>query len=260
MSNMAYKFNTPAAVPGDLTRPQTAKVDAAQLSASTPPTKFGVPLKFVVEDGVTVISRFTGDETAADFVGVLSRQAPSIGGTTANEAFGAGTPNPAQFNGRLFQGYIGVVCTQGTPVRGEPARIRVVADTGKLVGDWEYTPDVTAIGAATGGNTGNGTITLVTAGPDAKDGVYTIRMTAATTFTVSDPDGLALKPGTALGAYTSDAINFTLTAGGTPWAAGDTLTVTVDQKNIAIPGVNWASDGRDTDNGNRAEILVNYVS
>lgn len=87
------------------------------------------------------------------------------------------------------------------------------------------------IGAVTsaakgGGNTGNGTNTLLSAGTRARTGVYTLRFLTATTYTLTNPNGLAL-PNGANGAYVNPEINFTVTAGGTPFVAGDGFDITV---------------------------------
>lgn len=96
---------------------------------------------------------------------------------------------------------------------------------GTLLG--KVTKVVPTIGTAGGGNTGNGTITLVVGKAKTKLGIYTILMTGATTFRVFDPDGEELKEGLAAGAYSTEHIAFTFTAGGTPMIAGDSFTVTV---------------------------------
>lgn len=74
--------------------------------------------------------------------------------------------------------------------------------------------------------TGNGTLTLSSAGVRAKTGTYTIKFLTATTYTVTNPYGVAL-PNGANGAYTNPEINFTITAGGTPFVAGDSFTIAV---------------------------------
>ena len=88
-----------------------------------------------------------------------------------------------------------------------------------------------SIGAATaaakaGGNTGNGTISAVTRLNGAKVGVYTARFTAATAFNVEDPNGDVIGSGST-GAAFSDDVSFTITAGGTPFVAGDGFDITV---------------------------------
>lgn len=86
--------------------------------------------------------------------------------------------------------------------------------------------DIGALVGAGPVGTGNGTLTLITAGTNTKPGVYTIRFLTATTYTVTDPDGEAL-PNGANGAYANAGVNFTITAGGTPFVAGDSFTITV---------------------------------
>lgn len=80
--------------------------------------------------------------------------------------------------------------------------------------------------AKSGGNTGNGTNTALSAGTRAKTGIYTVRMLTATTFSVTNPYGIPL-PNGANGAYANPEINFTVTAGGTPFIAGDGFDITV---------------------------------
>lgn len=98
----------------------------------------------------------------------------------------------------------------------------------------EGVPDT---GTADVGNTGNGTVTLVQGRRHLKIGTYTIECTSAVTnggvFSVTDPDGNALPALTltvgagAATAYESDQIAFTVTDGGTDFAAGDKFTIAV---------------------------------
>lgn len=84
----------------------------------------------------------------------------------------------------------------------------------------------TAAVKASGANTGNGTISAVTTQTGAKKGLYAVRFTAPTAFTVEDADGDVIGTG-ATGAAFNDDIGFTITAGGTPFAAGDGFDITV---------------------------------
>lgn len=88
---------------------------------------------------------------------------------------------------------------------------------------------VGTIGAAakSGGNTGNATISAVTAKKGSKSGVYRVEFTAATKFDVIDPEGFKVKSGSTGAAY-SDDLGFTITAGGTPMVAGDAFDITVE--------------------------------
>lgn len=91
---------------------------------------------------------------------------------------------------------------------------------------------VVGLGAATaaaksGGNTGTGTVSAVTIQKGAKQGVYVVRFTGATTFNVEDPDGNVITSGGATGVAQTDDIGFTITAGGTAFVAGDGFDITV---------------------------------
>jgi hypothetical protein len=82
---------------------------------------------------------------------------------------------------------------------------------------------------ASGANTGNGTLTLDATTPvlaGAKAGVYTVRMTAATTYEVRDPSGVVLGEA-ATAATFADRLKFVVAAGGTAFVAGDGFDITV---------------------------------
>ena len=80
--------------------------------------------------------------------------------------------------------------------------------------------------AKAGGNTGTGTISAVTKLADVKTGIYSVRFTTATAFTVRDPNGDVVDTGAAGAAFAND-IGFTITAGGTAFVAGDGFDITV---------------------------------
>jgi len=87
--------------------------------------------------------------------------------------------------------------------------------------------------AKSGGNTGNGTLTLDGTAPvlgDAEIGTYTVRCTAAAsnggTFEVQDTDGVVL--GTvAVGATWSEQIKFVIADGSSDFVVGDGFDITV---------------------------------
>lgn len=87
----------------------------------------------------------------------------------------------------------------------------------------------TATAAAKAGNTGNGTITMDATTPvlaGARSGVYTVRFTSATAYTVEDPDGNVIGSGVNGTAF-SDDLKFVTAAGGTAFVAGDGFDITV---------------------------------
>lgn len=70
-------------------------------------------------------------------------------------------------------------------------------------------------------NTGNGTVTGISAGAATQYVGYRISLTSATTFRVDAPDDTVVGTGTVGTPFTSSQINFTVTAGGTPFVSGD---------------------------------------
>lgn len=92
--------------------------------------------------------------------------------------------------------------------------------------------------AKAGGNTGNGTLVLDATTPvlaGAKPGVYAVRFTSATAFTVEDPDGFVLGNG-ANGTAFADDLKFVTTAGGTAFVAGDGFDITVSEAALDAEG------------------------
>lgn len=136
----AYLYSAPAGVPGDITRVDETNVEPARLIATggTFAQAFGIPMKYA-SGGITQMG--SGDAATA-FAGVLVREVPSISGNTA-QGFDDTVPNPNQVNGMAVRGYVSVKCKQGTPARGGIVYVRVEADTGKLVGDFEAVSDTT---------------------------------------------------------------------------------------------------------------------
>ena len=108
-----------------------------------------------------------------------------------------------------------------------------------------------AVSAAVAGNTGNGTIGAISPGtvPEVSQGSaplppYVIRATAPTSFSVTDPEGNLLANATVGTPYTSAEVNFTITAGGTAFVAGDTFNVTfLPGTGTYVACVRTASDG-----------------
>lgn len=111
------------------------------------------------------------------------------------------------------------------------------------------TAALTASAAALGTNTGNGTFGTITpqASPATQVGVYGLAMTDATHFTVTAPDG-ATSTGTTGVAFSALGIGFTLTAGGTPFIAGDTFAFTT-VATTGTPTLTSAAGGSNTGNG-----------
>jgi hypothetical protein len=137
-----------------------------------------------------------------------------------------------------------------TATKADKVYVWCAASTGTHVqGGFENAASVAAVSAPkAGGNTGNGT---VSAGPTANgatviNGVYTVTFTGATTFSVFDPNGRELEPGTTGVAYSDGGIGFTITAGGAAFVAGDGFTMTVTSSTIPVPNAYFNGPGDST--------------
>jgi hypothetical protein len=106
-----------------------------------------------------------------------------------------------------------------------------------------------SVQSAHGTNTGNGTIGTLVAGVGTLLGIYSLVATSTTAFSVTDPEGTAMTAaasGTPYGGG-GEGLGFTITAGGTPFAIGDTFTLNViDSIGNFIVSVKTASDGSQT--------------
>lgn len=93
-------------------------------------------------------------------------------------------------------------------------------------------------------NHGNGTVSALSVGGTPMYGNFVLTWKSATDVGVVDPEGNVLADATVGDAYTSAEINFTLTAGGTAWQAGDSLVLEAvnDVGEFALC-VKTASDG-----------------
>ena len=116
----------------------------------------------------------------------------------------------------------------------------------------------TLVPASTAGaNTGNGALTLANPGVTAQvlPGNYRIVFTDATHFLVEDPAHNVLGEGVAGTAWTKHVL-FTIAAGGTAFAAGDTFLVNVDETLATEVYVAWNPAA--TDGSERATAILGY--
>lgn len=163
-SAQAYTFSAPAGVAGDVTRVDESNVEPAQLvaAAGVYPTAFGVPMKYVAGG----IQQFNGGgEVAADFAGILIREAPQISGLASDDSAAPPAGGSPWANnvpgGLLVRGYAAVVCAHGTPARGAVVYIQIIANGGVAVGAFRADAD--------GGNTIVLTATQAEWASDGKD-------------------------------------------------------------------------------------------
>ena len=115
---------------------------------------------------------------------------------------------------------------------------------GTVLGKQDMT--VPSTGTAKGGNTGNGTVTLVDRKRHMRAGVYKMTATSATKFNVKNTLGEVVGEATAGTQYTDQEITFLITAGVTPFIATDEFTVTITVGNMQCVIVNstGTNDGR----------------
>ena len=131
---------------------------------------------------------------------------------------------------RLYDGLVGEV---ESPSRFSREQVTILSgeNVGVLSVLGKITKSIPAAGIADAGNTGNGTLTLVTGGDDAQIGTYSITCTEAAenggTFAVVAPNGEALPDAQVGQAYANPQINFTINDGATDFAAGDSFTIEV---------------------------------
>lgn len=245
MSN-AILFRMASGIPGDISRRGQSLVEAVILNGAAAFGGYGLP-------GKTVTGKFVPLEAgdAPSVVnGFLVRPYPT---QTAN-ADGTGISS-AKVGDRMRRGYMTVKSNAGVPAMDGQVYTRVAnASGGKPIGGIEAASEVAAVGAAGGGNTGNGTIGTVSGTAAAIAGVYSITMTAATTFDVLDPNGVKLKSGATGAQYTCEGASFKITVGGTPMIAGDAFTLTVTPGTVAIPNCVFCDVG---DAAGNVEIRFN---
>lgn len=164
MPGQTYSTTIPRGFAGTVSNTSPSRLETIPLNQANPPLAFGVPLKGVVVSGNTTYSRYTGAETAGVFAGILVRQQvnnPSSGGGTT--AFSPEVPNALQMQTRITFGSVLAPVpnnTSASVLKGGTVYIRVVAATGKAVGDFESTAD----------GVNNVAITGISWGEDGLDG------------------------------------------------------------------------------------------
>lgn len=179
----------------------------------------------------------------------LSASAAAFGSNTGNGTVGAVTP---QTSPETMIGAYSVALTSstaftvtapdgqaatgtvGTAFSGLGVGFTITAGGTAFVAGDSFTLTTTAtpgnpsITSAAGANTGNGTIgSLSTSGYAAQVGAYAVEFDDATHFVVSDPTGAECGHGVAGTAFKGGGLSFTITAGGTAFAAGDSFAITV---------------------------------
>lgn len=84
-----------------------------------------------------------------------------------------------------------------------------------------------ATATALGANTGNGTFGPIVASSAARVGTYAVEFDDATHFVIADPSGQQVGHGTTGVAFNAGGLSFTITAGATAFAPGDSFAIGV---------------------------------
>ncbi|MTK12699.1 MAG: head decoration protein [Clostridiaceae bacterium] len=102
----------------------------------------------------------------------------------------------------------------------------------------------TAVATVLGANTGNGTFGAIAVGSGASAGAYIVEFDSAANYIVSAPGGQEVGHGTTGSAFNAGGLGFTITAGATAFAAGDSFTITVAAgSGKYVTSVSTATDG-----------------
>lgn len=231
----AYASRLPAGFAGELTRNEGAVAESVVLREAV---KYGWPVKMTSSKAENI----DASDTAANFYGVLQRAVPQIDSGNDTD-----TADVNYVQNVIRRGYCNVKCATGTPVKGGQVYMRVVTENSQLVGDFETAYDYSISAGAMVGS-GNATAGTLSATEAATPGVYRALCTAATAFNLISPSGDLGKVGAFGAAYTAFGVTFTITAGATPAVAGDYIDITVTANTVALPGVTFASAGKDSSN------------
>lgn len=139
---------------------------------------------------------------------------------------------------------------------GNRSRVTLTVDesqtlvAGAVVGQIKFATPTAALDV---GNTGNGTITALAAGRKTQIGDYKLTVIDATgsgTFEVIAPDGTRLEDAGGDAAYANEHLAFTIAAGVTGWAAGDSATITVAEGSLRVVELDpAATDGSQVAHG-----------
>jgi len=234
----AYLERMPSGIPGMVTRKADSVLEPGIVGAN--PLTYGAPVKI---SGGKLVALEAGDD-ASDLYGFLARPFPT---QSADVSSGPGTAPAGAVRDALRSGYLSVKLATGTAAKDGTVYVRVAASAGKVVGAIEAAADpgtaetTLAIEGAPDANTGNATIGTLSVEDGAKVGAYKAVCTAATVYSVYDPDGLLMRADGAFGsAFSAGGVAFTITAGATPCVAGDSFTITVTSSTETAPAGNVA--------------------
>lgn len=139
MSNV-FLLRMPAGIPGNVTRPQNATIEAQQLDTTNFPTVYGVPV--AVDATSKNVRKIMGGDAATAIYGFYVRPFPTTGGSS--DGIGTSTPPTSGIVSILKRGYISVKLNVGTAAKNGAVYARIVANGGNtIIGGIEATSDST---------------------------------------------------------------------------------------------------------------------
>jgi hypothetical protein len=241
-SALAFTYRMPVGFPGTISRTYATKIEPGVIDTAAPPAFFGQALAF--DSGALALRPPVAGDTSV--VGFAVRSFPTQGNFPATPLVDPiGTANVPVMGeiDVMVSGYMVVTLSGTAPAnRYQPVYVWVGATAGSHVngGVEAAYAALFATAAKTGGNTGNGTFTVAptigaTNPAQFYGGVYAVVFTGATTFNVYDPNGVELQPGVTGTPYVDNKIQFTITAGGTAFVAGDGFNITATPQTITLP-------------------------
>lgn len=134
----AYTYQAPAGVPGDITRSDESNTEPAMLIAISTVYAQSFGIAMVYASGG--ISQVGAGFAAADFAGVLVRQAPGI--SESGDGLTGNIPNSVQVQALCVRGYVNVLCVYGSPARGGIVYVRSVSTSNNTqLGTFDATSD-----------------------------------------------------------------------------------------------------------------------
>lgn len=234
--DIAFTFRMPAGIPGAVSRIEGYIGDSVVIDATaalTAPIRYGFPIK--TSAAGLMQSLVSGDLTSL-ITGWAERAYPA--GGPVNDALGTSTALTSGLITRMRKGFMTTTLSLGVAAKDAPVYYRTTANgAGKAVGQIEAAAEYGApVATANVGNTGNGTVGTLAAVVPAIPGTYTVKFTAATVFSVFDPNGGEMTGGVTGTAYSDKGLGFTITAGGTAFVAGDGFGIAVVENTQAVAG------------------------
>jgi phage tail sheath protein FI len=133
-----------------------------------------------------------------------------------------------------LSGYIGAGDV-GTAFTSTKVNLTVTAGLVPFATGDVFTFQLAYVATAGGSNVGNGKLITLVADTLAVPEIVTVTFTSPTAFSVQGTVSGISTTGAVGSPYDNNRVNFTITAGSTPFSAGDTFVITVTQVTITTP-------------------------